>query len=48
LPGKFRHAKKVLVVLSPQMANQSAWQMKDRRIRILRALDGASKRAIRV
>ena len=39
---------KVLVVLSPQMANQSAWQMKDRRIRILRALDGASKRAIRV
>ena len=39
---------KILVVLSPQMANQSAWQMKNRRIRILGALDAASKRTIRV
>jgi hypothetical protein len=38
----------VVVVLSPQMANPSAWQMKDRRIRVLGAYDSATNQRVRV
>jgi len=38
----------VIVVLSPQMVNPSAWQQKDRRIRVLGAYDSSATRRIRV
>jgi len=38
----------VLVELSPQMANPSAWQLKDRRIRVLAAFDRSGQTRIRV
>lgn len=38
----------VLVVLSPQMANPTAWQQRDRRIRVLTAYDSSGRQRIRV